>query len=103
ALRGEFAGLERERPLGTRNGTGDANGISHEWLLSDGAVRRRFGETGSVPSWQSRPPPRPAIRGSRGTGNRQPTTMSLGCTHDRCRSCNDDTCTFQVSTEQPTW
>ena len=34
-LLGEFAGLEGERLVGTGNGTRDANGISHEWLLSD--------------------------------------------------------------------
>ena len=34
-LLGELAGLEGERLVGTGNGTRDANGISHEWLLSD--------------------------------------------------------------------
>ena len=35
ALRREPAGLEGERLVGSRNRTGDANWVSHEWLLSD--------------------------------------------------------------------
>ena len=50
ALRGQLAGLEGERLVGPGHGTADADGVSHEGLLSmPGASAGRCGAAGRFP------------------------------------------------------
>ena len=77
ALRGQLAGLERERLVGPGDGTADADGISHEGLLSmpgvvPGREERTAGSQSAIP-WQTH-----RTGGAHVPGERRLTTDTVG-------------------------